>query len=101
MIYIDAVVKLVGTPKLTEFKDKHPDSRSSIDAWTTEVSNAIWQSPQDIKNRYATASFLANSRVVFNIKGNGYRLLVRVAFETGVVLIERLGTHAEYDSWKL
>ena len=61
------------------------------------IQAAQWRGPQDIKNRYPTASFLAEHRVIFNIKGNTYRLVVKARYRYGVVLIEWIGTHAEYD----
>jgi len=66
-------------------------------AWHDEVAKAKWVSPQDIKNRYASASFVGRNRVVFNLKGNEYRLIVAVAYRIGAVYIKFIGTHAEYD----
>jgi len=78
-------------------KAAHADARGALDAWRKEVEGAAWSSPQDIKDRYATASFLAFNGVIFNIKGNSYRLVVKVRFQSGIVKIEWGGTHAEYD----
>ena len=64
-----------------------------------EAKAAKWRTPADIKARYPAASCLANSRVVFNIKGNKYRLDTRIAYRTSVVIVKRIGTHAEYDRW--
>ena len=58
---------------------------------------AQWNSPQDVKNQYASASILANKRVVFNIKGNDYRLIVAIAYQMQYVYVKFIGTHAEYD----
>lgn len=66
-------------------------------AWYKEAKAAKWQDPADIKRRYRSASFLANSRVVFNIKGNRYRLVVVVRYEFGIVYIRFVGTHSDYD----
>jgi mRNA interferase HigB len=93
-------MQLVGLIKLDAFKKSHADSLGSLDAWQTEVENATWISPQDIKNRYPNASFLADNRVIFNIKGNSYRLVVKTRYQNGIVLIEWVGTHAEYDKKK-
>lgn len=71
----------------------------AVDAWVRETKAAGWRTPADIKARYPAASFLANSRVVFNIKGNKYRLDTRVAYQTSVVVVKRIGTHAEYSRW--
>ncbi len=93
-------MKVVGREILEAFKRKHADSRSRIDAWVAEVEEAAWKSPNDIRARYASASFVGDNRVVFNIKGNNYRLDTKVAFKPQVVLVKRIGTHAEYDSWE-
>ncbi len=93
-------MQLVGLIKLDDFKQLHADSRRSLDAWRTEVENTHWDGSQDIKNRYPNASFLANNRVIFNIKGNSYRLVVKIRYQNGIVLIEWIGTHAEYNKKK-
>jgi mRNA interferase HigB len=93
-------MKVVGREKLTRFMKKHAAAKSPISSWLAEVSSAQWNGPQDIKNRFASVSFLADNRVVFNIGGNKFRLAVVVYFSGGVVLIDRVGTHAEYNHWK-
>lgn len=65
--------------------------------WLKEASAARWRTPQDIKACYASVSFLAGRRVVFNIKGNDYRLVVSVAYAQQALFIKFIGTHAEYD----
>ena len=92
-------MRLVNKPLLEDFERKHADARSQIDAWICEVEDAQWSGPHDIKSRFPTASFLADNRVVFNLKGNKYRLDVKVAYENQIVLIKRIGTHAQYDRW--
>lgn len=94
-----AVMKVVGIGKLEDFRQRHADARSQVDAWLHEAAAAQWRTPHDIKARYVQASFLADNRVVFNIKGNRYRLDVKISYENQVVVIVRIGTHAEYDSW--
>ena len=91
---------VAGRPMLEKFKTKHADVRQQLDAWLAEVEDANWQSPKDIKARYASASFLDNNRVVFNLKGARFRLLVKVAYNTRIVMVQNIGTHAEYNSWK-
>lgn len=90
-------MQLVGLIKLDAFKRMHADSRGSLDAWQAELEAAQWSGPQEVKDRYPSASFLAENRVIFNIKGNSYRLVVKVRYQNGIVLIEWIGTHAEYD----
>ena len=90
-------MQLLGLLMLDAFKRTHADSRGPLDAWRSEVETAEWAGPQDIKNRFPSASFLAENRVIFNIKGNTYRLVVKARYQNGIVLIEWIGTHAEYD----
>ena len=94
-------MQLVGLIKLDAFKKSHADSRGPLDAWQTEVQVAQWTGPQDVKDRYPSARFLADNRVIFNIKGNTYRLVVKARYQNGIMLIEWIGTHAEYDKLKL
>jgi mRNA interferase HigB len=89
-------VRIVGREKLHEFCRNHADSRDWIENWLADAGSAHWRSSHDIKARYATASFLAGNRVIFNVKGNRYRLDVLVAYNTGTVVIQWAGTHAEY-----
>jgi len=93
-------MKLVGRPVLDEFGRQHADVRKQIAAWIAEVEAAEWQTPQDIKTRYIKASFLSDNRVIFNLKGNDYRLDVKVSYKNQTVLIKRIGTHDEYDKWE-
>jgi mRNA interferase HigB len=92
-------MRIVGRGVLEDFKQRHADVRSHVNAWIYEVEEAEWQSPHDIKAQYDTASLLAENRVVFNLKGNSYRLDAKVSYPTQVVLVVRIGTHAEYDKW--
>ncbi|WP_340621037.1 type II toxin-antitoxin system HigB family toxin [Xenorhabdus siamensis] len=94
-------MKIMGKKEIVSFWKKHNQAKGALNAWITEVESANWSSPQDIKNRFSTASFLPDNRVVFNIKGNDYRLAVQVRYINGIVKIEHIGTHAEYDKWRL
>lgn len=87
---------LVGRETLDEFTKTHADARAWIQNWIADVEAVRWRTPQDIKESYASASFLPNRIVIFNVKGNRYRLEVQVAFNAGVVLVKWAGTHAEY-----
>ncbi len=87
---------LVGRERLTAFVLKHADARKWIDNWLADAQGATWRCPQDIKNRYRSATFLADCVIVFNVKGNDYRLEVQVAFKTGKVVVKWAGPHAEY-----
>jgi mRNA interferase HigB len=92
-------VQVVGRPILERFAQMHAEVASVVDAWLAEAKAATWRTPADIKARYANASILANNRVVFNLKGNKYRLDTKIAYQTGVVVVKRIGTHAEYTRW--
>jgi len=87
---------LVGRDRLDEFTKAHADARAWIENWIADVEAVRWRTPQDIRNRYASASFLDNRIVIFNVKGNRYRLEVQVVYNTGVVVVKWAGTHADY-----
>jgi len=94
-------MKLIGKNILQEFIEKHADARSQVESWVAEVEEAQWGNPHDLKSRYPSASLLRDQNVVFNICGNRYRLWVIVAYKTLVVLVQNIGTHQEYDKWKI
>lgn len=73
------------------------DSEQPLKAWYEEVLHAQWHQPSDIKAQYRSASILKNHRVVFNIKGNNYRLVVAVSYKLQLVFVKFIGTHAAYD----
>ena len=72
-------------------------ARSQYQAWLTIVGHAQWHNPEEVKASYPKASILKAGRVVFNIKGNDYRLVARIQYQAGVVEVRFFGTHAEYD----
>ncbi len=72
-------------------------ARSQYEAWLDIVTRASWRNPEDVKASYPKASILKASRVVFNIKGNDYRLVARVQYQAGALAIRFIGTHAEYE----
>jgi mRNA interferase HigB len=90
-------MRIIALNKLREFWEKHPQAETPLRAWYAEASRADWKSPMDIKAAYHQASFLPNNRVVFNIKGNDYRLVTAVHYNRGMMFIRFVGTHAEYD----
>jgi mRNA interferase HigB len=93
-------MRILNLPLLEQYKQDHADVRGQLDAWRDEVGRDTWQTPQDIKRRYKSADFLSGNRVIFNIKGNSYRLAVQVRYRNGLVVIEWIGTHAEYSKKK-
>lgn len=92
-------MRLVNIKLLSEFRQKHADAGSHVDAWQAEAAAACWQTPLDIKRKYAGASILPENKVVFNIKGNKYRLKVKVSYKSQIILVEKIGTHNEYMKW--
>jgi mRNA interferase HigB len=78
------------------YKDRRA-LKAALDAWFDEVKKAQWTGTADVKRNYATASIVSADRIVFNIKGNDYRLVVAVDFEKGIVWIKWIGTHKDYD----
>jgi len=89
-------MNVISRKKIDQFTKKHSDSKQQLLSWYRETCHAEWNSPQDIKNRYRSADFLKDNIVIFNIKGNSYRLVVKVAYKTKTVFIKWIGTHAEY-----
>ncbi|KDC71435.1 PF09907 family protein [Bordetella bronchiseptica MBORD632] len=90
-------MRVIALSTLRQFWEKHPAAEQPLKAWVDEASKARWAQPADIKAQYRSASILKNRRVVFNIKGNDYRLIVAVAFKLGIVYVKFVGTHVEYD----
>ena len=88
---------VIALRTLREFWTRHPPAEAPLRGWYAEASRADWRTPADIKSAHHTASFLANNRVVFNIKGNDYRLVVAVRYTSGILFIRFIGTHAQYD----
>ncbi|MEK6750820.1 MAG: type II toxin-antitoxin system HigB family toxin [Chloroflexota bacterium] len=90
-------MRLISRKKLIEFWTKYVDSEEQLKAWAWEVEHADWKTPSDVKARYGTADILKNDRVVFNIKGNHYRLVVKIQYNIQIVFIRFVGTHKQYE----
>lgn len=90
---------VISFRKIREFYStpSFSDSEGALKPWYDEAKNANWESPHDIKEKYASASFVNNNRVVFNICGNKYRLVVRINYGSKTVFIRFINTHEEYD----
>ncbi len=83
--------------RLRTFWGVHPDAEPPLRAWYHHVRQATWRTPRDVKSDFATASIVADNRVVFNIKGNTYRVVVKIEYHLGRVYVRFVGTHREYD----
>jgi mRNA interferase HigB len=81
-----------------ESNSKYEDAKGPLEAWHDEVKRVNWSNPQDVKTQFGTASILKDSRVVFNIHGNKYRLVVKINYAYKVVYIRFAGTHKQYDA---
>ena len=90
-------MRIISKKILREFWEKHADCKQQLKSWYQETNNANWATTKDIKQEYPSASFLADNRVVFNIKGNTYRLIVKINYDYQMIWIRFIGTHAAYD----
>ena len=90
-------MRIIAVKTLKLFWKRHNDTEQPLKAWYAEVKAANWRSPAEIKRFYRSASILGNNRVVFNIKGNSYRLVTAVNYNFKIVYIRFIGTHKEYD----
>lgn len=82
---------------MRDFWESHADCEHQFKSWFQETSKAKWKNPHELKLEYPTASILNDNRVAFNIKGNNYRLIVKINYDYQIVWIRFVGTHAEYD----
>ncbi len=89
--------RIVAKRTIREFWEKQIDSKEYLQTWYQTARTAVWRKPSDIKDFYANVSILKNSRAVFNIKGNDYRLVVKINYERQWIFIRFIGTHDEYD----
>jgi mRNA interferase HigB len=90
-------MRVIAIRTLKAYWIEHPETREHIESWYTITKTASWKNPNDIKAQYRNASILKNGRVVFNIKGNDHRLIVKIHFNTGIVFIRFIGTHKAYN----
>ena len=91
-------MRIISKKTLRDFWSAHADSEQQLKSWFQEISNAEWKNPNDVKKEYPSASILNDNRIVFNIKGNSYRLIVRINYNYQMIWIRFIGTHAEYDT---
>jgi len=90
-------MRVIAKRTLREFWERHADVKPQLQAWLENAERAAWNTPRDIQDIYGVDAVLPGNRAVFNIKGNNYRLVVQIHYNTGIVYIRFIGTHAEYD----
>lgn len=90
-------MRVIAKKTLRDFWIRYPDSEQQLKAWYQEAEKAVWKSPAQIKKAYPSASILKGNRAVFNIKGNHYRLIVKINYDYQMVWIRFIGTHTQYD----
>jgi len=89
--------RIFSKSTIREFWEKNPESEQYLKTWYDTAMGTDWKSPNDVKQTYANASILKDSRIVFNIKGNSFRLVAKFNFEKQWIFIRFIGTHSEYD----
>ena len=90
-------MRIIAKSTLQAFWRRHPDAEGSLLAWYREVLKEDWESPAKVKEKYRSSSVVGGNRVVFNIKGNDYRLVVKINYPYRMIYVRFVGTHAEYD----
>ena len=91
-------MRIITLKTLRLFWEQHPDAQQALQAWYRDTKRATWHTPADIKNVYRNASIVGNHRVVFNIRGNQYRLVVAINYPHGIVYIRFIGSHDDYNT---
>lgn len=91
-------MRVIAISTLRDFWAKHPQAETPLRGWYADASRAEWKTPAEIKAAHRNASFAGSNRVVFNIKGNDYRLIVAVHYNRGMMYIRFVGAHKEYDA---
>ena len=91
-------MRIIAKRTLKEYWVSHASCRKELEEWYAVAIKANWSTPKDVKGSFPKASVVGNSRIVFNIVGNRYRLVVKFAYKTGIGYVRFIGTHAEYDN---
>jgi len=97
IFYMLCIMNVISKRTLVKFYEKYPYSKTALEVWHSDARKSVWSCPSDIKRLYSSASFLTDNRVVFNIKGNDYRLIVHIDYPLKIVRVKFIGTHVEYD----
>lgn len=90
-------MRIIALRTLREFWQRHPDAEQPLRAWYANTKRVAWKSPADVKQSYRNASILSSNRVVFNIKGNDYRLVVTIDYTYQLIFIRFVGSHRDYE----
>ena len=90
-------MRVISRKTLRLFWEKHNDSEQQLISWYRETEKSKWKNHNELRKEYPSASILENNRIVFNIKGNRYRLIVKINYQYQIIWIRFIGTHAEYD----
>ena len=90
-------MRIISKGTLRDFWEKHPSAVLPLQIWYKETKEADWKTPNDVKAKYGNASIVGSNRIVFNIKGNDFRLITALNYAAGIVYIRFIGTHKEYD----
>ena len=90
-------MNVISKRTLVKFYEIHPQAKTPLEVWHSDARKSEWLTPPDIKKVYTSASFLKDNRVVFNIKGNDYRLIVHIDYLRKIIRVKFIGTHAQYD----
>jgi mRNA interferase HigB len=95
----ELLMRVVAKSTLVKFwsQPEYADAKGALQSWHDEAMKASWKTPQNIKDHYSNASICANNRVVFNIAGNKYRLIVEMQYRAGIAWVKFIGTHSRYD----
>ncbi len=92
-------MRVIAKSTLVKFwsQPNYADSKGGLQSWHDEVTKANWKTPQNVREQYSSASICGNNRMVFNIAGNKYRLIVEMQYRAGIAWVKFIGTHARYD----
>jgi len=90
-------LRVIAKKILREFWERYPDSEEQLKSWFQEAEKGVWPNPNFVKNEFPKSRLIPKNRVIFNIRGNHYRLVVRINYKYQMVYIRFIGTHPEYD----
>lgn len=90
-------MRIIAVKTLKHYREEYPEAEGALLSWHEEVTNAVWETPNDLKEQFGNASLVGGKRVIFNIHGNRYRLIVDIEFKFKIVFVVWFGTHKEYD----